>query len=142
MLPQPQQSGAPTWEAVGRGARRRAEGPLGHPGDAGRRARGRVSRGDGTEPVVVNWGSLPLPPSHTTRGGRDQTTRATREGPRLPKDLSLSPQGRRSVSPGKWHGRAARSSVPGRLRSAGYLILSLSPLAARLGSRGSQLALL
>ena len=105
------------------------------------RGSGRVSKAEGTEATVVNWGAPP-PRSHTTRGGRDQTSRAIREGPRLPKDCSLSPQGRGNASPGKRHARAARSSVPGRLHPAGYLLLSLSPLAARLGSRGSQLALL
>ena len=138
-LPQPQRPGAPTCEAAARGARRTAKGPLGLPGGTGLRASLQSRRNWGNSSKL---GSTPPPRSHTTRGGRDQTSRAIREGPRLPKDCSLSPQGRGNASPGKRHARAARSSVPGRLHPAGYLLLSLSPLAARLGSRGSQLALL
>lgn len=65
--------------------------------------------------------------------------RAIREGPRLPKNFSLSSQrlpkdfililqGRRSVSPEKWQGRAARSPVLDRLQSS--RLPSLSPLVA------------
>ena len=111
-------------------------------GSQGKRGSGRVSKGESTEATVVNWGAHPPAPEPYHERGQGPDQQSHRERPRLPKDCSLSPQGRANVSPGKWHARAARSSVPGRLHPAGYLLLSLSPLAARLGSRGSQLALL
>lgn len=70
--------------------------------------------------AVVNCGKLENPPpsSHPTRGDRDRTATAVREGPGLPKGLSLSPQGRGSILPAKRDRGAARSSVPCRLHTS------------------------
>lgn len=110
-LPQPQRSGAPTRQETGRGARRRAVGPLGQPRGAGRGARGRVSRNEGIKATVVNWRTLRSQAIPPEKGGTGppQPSEKGHSGPRAEATV---PRVGEASHLGSGAGGAARSSVP------------------------------